>query len=138
MGTKWSVNHQPGRRYRLHGRNPGPRIRAQHRQFLRLPEFETMEPRVLLSVVTWAVDSSGFWDVAANWVDDQGKSRVPGAGDDVVVDRPTTDITVTYRSGTTSIHVLTSRESFVISGGSLSIDASAEFDNPSSLTGGTL
>jgi hypothetical protein len=97
-----------------------------------------MEPRILLSVVSWVSDASGFWDVAANWEDDQGTSRVPGPGDDVVIDRPSANPTVTYRSGTTSIKSLTSQEPVTLSGGTLSVDSTLQGPGPYTLSGGTL
>ena len=51
------------------------------------PALEVLEDRVLPATVFWNVDADGFWDVAANWRDDQGVSRLPGAEDDVVIDR---------------------------------------------------
>jgi hypothetical protein len=95
-----------------------------------------MEPRVLLAVVTWTAGSSGFWDVAANWMDDQGKYRVPGAGGDVVINQP--GVTVTYRSGTSAIHSLSSQDAVVLSGGTLTVIGSLQDSANVRLSGGTL
>ena len=43
------------------------------------------------------VDADGLWDQPGNWLDDQGVNRVPGAADDVVIDRPAGDYTVPFR-----------------------------------------
>src|SRR5262245_23746548 len=79
------------------------------------PSFEVLEDRILLATVRWAVDADGFWDVAGNWQDDQGVSRRPGPGDDVVIDRPGGSFTITHRSGSSSVHSVTSTERLVVS-----------------------
>src|SRR5262249_40948959 len=110
-------------------RRPAPRRPANVK-----PWAEVLEDRLLLATVTWNVDANGFWDVASNW----GTGVVPGAGDDVVIDRGTANPIVTIRSGAQSVHSLTSNEALVISGGSLTEAAASAMNNGLTLSGGTL
>ena len=73
-----------------------------------------MERRELLAQVSWNVDADGFWDVAANLRDDQGVNRVPAAGDDVIINRPGGDFTITYREGTSTVASINAQERLVI------------------------
>src|SRR5262245_58366445 len=68
--------------------------------------FERLEDRILLAKVFWNVDADGFWDVAANWKDEFDVVRLPGAGDDVFLDRPAGVFAVTHRSGSDTIQSL--------------------------------
>jgi hypothetical protein len=61
------------------------------------PGVETLEIRQLLATVNWISATSGSWDVASNWSSD----RVPGAGDDVTIDKP--GVTVTISSNVESV-----------------------------------
>src|SRR5579863_3636888 len=45
---------------------------------------EAMEPRLLLSTVTWIGDTAGLWNDASNW----SSAAVPQTADDVVIDQP--------------------------------------------------
>src|SRR5262249_61409549 len=58
------------------------------------PRLENLEDRTLLATITWTNPLGGAWNVAGNW--DLG--RVPGAGDDVVINRAVTN-PITYSSG---------------------------------------
>ena len=89
---------------------------------------------VAAATVSWNVDGSGFWDVAGNW----STGSVPQAGDDVVIDRPSATITVTHRSGTSTIKSLTCSETFVLSNGTLTIADSSTVSGPFTLSGGSL
>lgn len=62
---------------------------------------------------------------------------MPGPSDNVTID-VVGDITVTFSTGTTTIHSLQSKEAFVVSGGTLSIAAASEISNTFTLSGGTL
>jgi hypothetical protein len=97
------------------------------------PRIEWMEPRTLLSAVSWTGDGGdNNWDTPANWSTDS----VPGAGDDVTID---VEANVVHSNDVTdSINSLTSTEPLTISGGTLSIAATSTIDNTLSLTGGTL
>src|SRR5262245_64287847 len=87
------------------------------------PSFEVLEDRILLATVRWAVDADGFWDVAANWLDDQGVHRLPGSDDDVFIDRPGGSFTITHRTGTSSVRSVTSAERLVVSSSTLTTGA---------------
>ena len=94
---------------------PIKRRRSRLRQSRRVNRlrFEGLEPRRMLATVSWAVDSDGFWDDGSNW----STGTVPGPGDDVIIDRPAGDFTVTHRgNGVTSVGSLTSREQIVLEG----------------------
>ncbi len=86
------------------------------------------------ATVSWNVDSDGFWDDGANW----SSGTVPQTGDTVIIDRPAATVTVTYRTGTTSINSLTSSEAFVLSGGTLTINSAATLSSTFTQSGGIL
>lgn len=85
------------------------------------------------ATVSWNVDNDGFWDEGANW----STGSVPNPADDVVISRPAANITVTFRSGTQSIKSLTCDETFVLSGGTLTIGFTSPLTNIT-ISGGTL
>ena len=96
------------------------------------PRIEWMEPRTLLSAVTWTGGGGdNNWDTAANWSTD----TVPTSGDDVTINIAAN--VVHSNDVTDSINSLTSTEPLTISGGTLSI-AAASTIGTLSLTGGTL
>ena len=99
--------------------------RATHK--LALVSFETLEPRTLLSNVTWTgVGDGTSWSVAGNWSDD----AVPTASDDVTINL-TGNHTIRIDASTqATVNSLLSSDALAISAGSLQINAS------SSLTGG--
>jgi RHS repeat-associated protein len=77
------------------------------------------------------VDSNGFWDVPGNW--DTGK--VPGSGDDVVIDRPAGNFTVTVRDHET-INTLVNKENLDIeAGGGLRVQGAGTLDSSLTLNG---
>src|SRR5262245_14360908 len=95
--TTWLISlHQ-----RFATRAKGRRIREQRRHLLGpLACVERLEDRHLLATVTWDGDAGdNNWQTAANWSNDS----LPTTGDDVVIDVPSSDITITHASGTTSI-----------------------------------
>ncbi len=97
------------------------------------PQIEWMEPRALMSAVTWTGGGGdNNWDTAANWSTDS----VPGSADNVTIN--TAANVVHSNNVTDSINSLTSTEPLTISGGTLSIAAASTIDNTLSLTGGTL
>ena len=97
------------------------------------PRIEWMEPRTLLSAVSWTGGGGdNNWDTAANWSTDS----VPGSGDDVTINIAAN--VVHSDNVTDSINSLTSTEPLTISGGTLSIAAASTIDSTLSLTGGTL
>lgn len=85
------------------------------------------------ATAVWTNPAGGYWDVSSNW--DTGK--VPGAGDDVLIDIPG-NATITYRQATTEIRSLVSKNPFTITGGTLSVTQTVRVDNSFSLAGGTL
>lgn len=91
-----------------------------------------------MAVVSWGVDTDGFWDVAANWSDELGVQRVPGPTDDVVIDRPAGDVTVRVRSGSQSVKSLQSQESLALTGGSLTLAEASEIHNRLNVGAGAL
>ncbi len=109
LGGARTVSTQPSFTRRLRGK---ARRRALLMSF---SGMEALEDRCLLSSFHWASDSSGDWNNAANWVDQDDNPGVPGPNDDA---------TIGY-SGVT----VTSRQSNTV--GSLDDDGSL------SLTGGT-
>ena len=97
------------------------------------PRLEWMEPRTLLSAVTWTGGAGdNNWDTAANWSTDS----VPGPGDDVTINIAAN--VVHSNDVTDSINSLTSTEPLTISGGTLSIAAASTINSTLSITGGTL
>ena len=90
----------------------------------------------------WVTNSSGQWTSLTNWnsgqtpgapVQGPGQvprvgsltlpaTRLPGSNDTVVLDRPSTNITVTLGSGTHNIRKLYVREMLNITGGSLTVN----------------
>jgi hypothetical protein len=83
----------------------------------------------------WTNLSGGNWSDPTNWSDD----RVPGPGDDVLIDVPGNP-TIVYdpAAGETEINSLISADPFEITGGTLTVDQSIEVDNTFVLAGGTL
>ncbi len=84
--------------------------------------------------VSWAVDADGFWDNPANW----STGRVPGPGDDVVIDRPSGAFTVFHSQGTSLVDSLVSTENLVLLGGRLQVMGSINAPGTFRLAGGTL
>lgn len=99
--------------------------------------LELLEDRTLPAMMFWNVDASGFWDVASNWRDDAGMTRLPGPADDVVIDRPGA-FTITHRTGSTAVRSLTSQEAFSLSGGTLSLTTASALHAAFTFSGGTL
>ena len=97
------------------------------------PRMEWMEPRTLLSAVTWTGGGGdNNWDTAANWNTDS----VPTSGDEVTIDIAAN---VVHSSNVTdSINSLTSTEPLTISGGTLSIAAASTIGSTLTINGGTL
>jgi large repetitive protein len=96
------------------------------------PRLEWMEPRTLLSAVTWTGSAGdNNWDTPQNWSTDS----VPGSGDDVTIDIAANIVHSDNVSD--SINSLTSNQPLTISGGTLSI-ASASTIGALTISGGTL
>ncbi|HET9129966.1 MAG TPA: matrixin family metalloprotease, partial [Terriglobia bacterium] len=102
------------------------------------PSDQTTQELTLNPTISWNTDTDGFWDVAGNWLDSNGVSRLPTAGDDVLINRSSASPVITIRSGSQAAHSLLSNEALTISGGSLALGAESEINADLSLTGGTL
>ncbi len=99
--------------------------------------LEPLEDRTLLSVVNWVSPTGGDWDTASNWLDVQGVARLPGPGDDVVINLP--GITVTHdRATADAIHSLTSSDPIIFSAGALALAAASTIGNDLTLSGGSI
>lgn len=101
------------------------------RRYARLA-LERLEKRLAPAQVSWAVDANGFWDAPANW----STGAVPGPNDDVVIDRPAGDYTVTVRQGVSTVHSITARERLTVgvSGGGVSLTVTGPVDATAGLT----
>jgi IPT/TIG domain len=107
--------------------------RKPHRSKSYQPRVEWMEPRTLLSAVTWTGGAGdNNWDSPGNWSTDS----VPGSGDDVTINIAAN--VVHSNSVTDSINSLTSTEPLTISGGTLSIASASTIGGALTITGGTL
>ena len=84
--------------------------------------------------VSWTVDASGLWTTPSNW---SSNPLLPGPNDDVTIDRPSGNYTVTL-SDSASIHSLLSAEPFTLYRGTLTTTATLQMNNTLSLTGSTL
>lgn len=87
------------------------------------PLLEILEERLAPANVFWNVDANGFWDDPGNW----STGAVPGAADDVYLDRPAGNFTITHATGdfaVNSIHA--SGDALVVTGGTLTIGATSE------------
>ena len=67
--------------------------------------------------IAWINPAGGFWDVASNW---EG-GVLPGPNDNVLIDVPGADVTITHRSGTSVVNRVISRENLLVTGGTLDI-----------------
>src|SRR5688572_19693804 len=80
-------------------------------------QIEQLEERLTPAQVLWNIDASGFWDVGTNW----STGVVPGSADDVIIDRPAGNFTVTHRAGQGdhSVRSILSNEALTLSGATL-------------------
>ena len=85
----------------------------------------------------WNTDSSGYWHTAADW--DLG-SAPDGANHIVVIDRLAANPTITFNStsGVRLVKSLTSDEKIILSGGTLELVDTGQFNNSFTIMGGTL
>src|SRR5262245_27019108 len=92
-----------------------PPRRARRAASVSRPRLEALEDRVVPATILWTgAAGDNLWGSSGNW----NLGRLPGAGDDVVID-VAGDQTVVYGGGTTSIRSLVSRESLRMAGGKL-------------------
>ena len=90
-------------------------------------EFELVD-----TTVSW-IGGTGFWDDPLNW----STGVLPGPLDAVTIDDALGPITVTHRSGDTTIFSLNSREHLILSGGTLGMAAASQAA-AFTISGGTL
>ena len=118
----------------------GARLRQDIRdRFLRgfyRPALEQLEDRTLMDAVQWTVATSGFWDVATNWLDTTTmQNKVPTSADTVTINQP--GVTVTIRSGSQSVGTLQSADALTITGGSLALAGNSAIAGNLTLGAGT-
>ena len=95
--------------------------------------FEPLEPRILLSTVTWDGGGDGTsWGDARNWDND----ILPTVSDDVFIS--TAGPVITHSQNVDTINSLHSIRTLTLSGGSLSIAATSEITGGLNLTNATL
>jgi hypothetical protein len=68
------------------------------------------------ATIAWAGAGAGFWDVPTNWTG----GVLPGPDDIVLIDAAS-DITVTHRSGDTTVSAIIANETFVLQGGTVAV-----------------
>ena len=87
------------------------------------------------TTITWTGSgATGSWHTAGNW----DLNRVPAAGDDVFIPDVAGTTSITFSSGSTTVHSLTCSEAFVLSGGTLSLDEASTMNTGCAFGGGTL
>jgi RHS repeat-associated protein len=88
--------------------------------------LETLEERVLPAPVFWNVDANGSWDLPGNW----SSGAVPGAADDVFLDRPAGAFTITHAAGDITVNSIhASRDALTVAGGTFTIAAASELSD---------
>jgi RHS repeat-associated protein len=104
----------------------------------RFMPFEPLEERHLLAVVNWINPAGGDWSVASNWQDDVGVNRLPGPGDDAVIN-VAGGATVTHSAtATDQIQSLTASSPIRLSAGVLDIATTLTSTSTFIVAGGTL
>ena len=123
---------QPPVSRRKSGSKPAPKSRGRWRTLA----LQSLEPRTLLSTVTWINPNGGAWDVGANWSNGQG----PGAGDDALINVPVSSpITVQSGDNITVRSVTTTdlSDTLNITGGSLTVAGGTSLLGASLSVGGS-
>src|SRR5262245_46907101 len=116
------------------GRSSASHRAQRHR--CRVPAFDILEDRIMLSTVTW-IGGTGDWNTATNWSDGVS-NRLPGPDDDAVIN--VAGISVTHSSGSHTVKSLTINDPFTLSGGTLIVTGNLLQPNANTFTmaGGTL
>ena len=83
------------------------------------------------AAIQWMNPAGGSWHDPNNWL----QHRVPGPGDDVLINVPG-DVTITFNQGSTTIHSLYSANSFALTGGTLGVTTFVQVDGAFTLGGG--
>ena len=91
----------------------------------RRPLLEALEERCLLASFHWVNNTSGAFNVAANWQDQGGNPGVPGPGDDAAVN--VNGVTVGV-PGSTSVHSLqmSSGSTLNVTGGNFAVASTSQ------------
>ena len=87
----------------------------------------------LVCTIFW-IGGSGDWSSPGNW----SEGRVPAAEDDVLIDDPAAELTITLSGGSQSIRSLVSREQLRLTGGSLALAGTMHTSGSVTLAGGTI
>lgn len=92
-------------------------------------------PKSHAATITWTgTAGNGSWHTPGNW----NLNRVPGTGDDVVInDLPATSF-VTYSSSATTVNSLACAEPLNLNGGALTLATASSVSSPMTLAGATL
>jgi hypothetical protein len=107
--------------------------RRRDRRRFRVVEFERLERRIQLSLVTWIGEGNATsWSDPKNWSTD----ALPGTGDDVVIDAAAHGGGVAS-SGNVAIHSLMSGKPLTINGGSFAVSSVSSVNSNLILSGGT-
>lgn len=118
----WDLSRRPGKRT--------PSLRRKARQRFQ-PGIQALEDRRLLATFTWVSSSSGNFNDAANWQNQQGQSGVPGAGDSAII--AVSGITVTSPTAIT-IDNLQSTATLALTGGTFTVADSLQNSSIATLT----
>lgn len=91
--------------------------------------------QVRAETISWTGGAgTNSWHTNGNW----DLNRVPASGDDVVIPGTALAANVTHSAGGSTINSLTCDKPFVLSGGTLTINAASQFNESTSFTGGNL
>jgi YD repeat-containing protein len=138
----WRRLWSPHTQFSYAGRQRARRQRKRSPEVRSRLALETLEDRILPSIVNW-IGGSGDWSTASNWLDATTlTNHVPGAADDAVIN--VAGISVTHSSGSDTVNSLTMNDPFTLSGGTLALAAGGtdtvqeQSGNAFTLAGGTL
>jgi hypothetical protein len=117
-------------------RRPGKLKACPQRRGRILPGLEELEDRNLLATISWVNPTSGNWDNPANW----STGKVPGRGDDVVIQTASTATITIEDSDSVSVHSLTTgaKDTLAITGGTLVLAADSNLGGALTESNGVL
>ncbi len=99
------------------------------------PMLEQLEPRIMLSNVSWIAVSGGDWSVGANW----STGTVPASGDTAIIANLNPGAQVTYSTGSSTVAAVQASSPLEITGGTLAVTGSTAITGTTfTLDGGTL
>ena len=109
--------------------------RRFHRPERQGPRVEILEPRLLLSSVSWIAPTGGDWGVGANW----STGTVPGSGDTAIITSLNPGAQVTYNTGSSTVAAVQASSPLEITGGTLTVTGATQITGTTlTLDGGTL